>query len=99
MTISGYILVFLLIATPLILNTLNKRVLRSKYTSDDIAFMSSAAVFVFFIIISILLRYQADTALNALAPEGDGAFPGAEPTPDFYEAMPKWTADFSYNFV
>lgn len=86
-------MVLLIIAVPIIASILNKKIFNSKFTSDDIAFLSSIAVFVSLIVLNIFIGYQADAKLNAFDLNGDGSFSENEMTPAFYKAAQAWTAD------
>jgi len=93
MTIYGYMSALLLIAAPIAFYFLNKKILNSKYTLDDISLLSSVTIFFFLIGINILSQYQADAKLNSFDLNGDGGFTGDEMTPAFYAAAQAWTED------
>lgn len=99
MTIYGYTLVLLLITSPILFNFINKKLLNAKYTFNDIAFLSSITVFIFFIAIQILAGYQSDVLLNSFDLNDDGVFSEEEMTPDFYKAMHIWTEDFGIGYT
>lgn len=93
MTIYGYVLVLLLIMAPITFNFLNKKLLNSKYTFDDISLLSLVSVFFFLIGINSLSRYQAEAKLYSFDLNGDGGISGDEMTPAFYEAAQAWSDD------